>query len=243
MSNMIEAQLLRKVSISCYRIFYFTILSREELLWQPGQFIQCIFIENGVEIKRPYSFAHDPSSRELELHTVYIAGGTMSEKLEQLQCGETLLLSKDSYGYLTVSEIANNKTVLWFVATTTGVAPFISMLRSGLLSTFSNVLLYYSGKTIESLMYHNELSQAQNQFAWFNYQPITTSEQPRVQFYLKEKLKNYTNKLEQLHVMFCGNPQMIHDCLQLGNELGLTRHRRKIPGNITFERYWVSTHS
>jgi ferredoxin/flavodoxin---NADP+ reductase len=40
------------------------------------------------------------------------------------------------------------------------------------------------------------------------------------------------------HVMLCGNPEMIQDMLKLLEGRGLTRHRQRKPGHVTFEKYW-----
>jgi len=38
--------------------------------------------------------------------------------------------------------------------------------------------------------------------------------------------------------MLCGNPDMIEDATQTLIELGLAKHLRRSPGQISLERYW-----
>ena len=40
------------------------------------------------------------------------------------------------------------------------------------------------------------------------------------------------------HVMLCGNPGMIDGTVSVLQEREMTKHRRRRPGHISFEKYW-----
>ncbi|MGI0149657.1 MAG: ferredoxin--NADP reductase, partial [Thermoplasmata archaeon] len=94
--------------------------------FEPGQFISVFAEKDGKKISRPYSIASWPENKaHLELGIKVVEGGFMSNYLHHVPVG-TKLQTIGPLGRFVMQEPIPYDTV--FVATGTGVAPFIAML-------------------------------------------------------------------------------------------------------------------
>lgn len=90
----------------------------------PGQVI-AITTNNNIS-PRLYSIASGDSDSELEILYDVKSEGELTPKLSRLKKGDMLFYS------LPFGEFVDNKNPSYWIATGTGVAPFVSMIRSGL---------------------------------------------------------------------------------------------------------------
>ena len=108
----------------------------------PGQFAELGLIESDLPkykavegkkikiIRRAFSIASSPSNNDfLEFYIVKVEGGKLSPSLCSLKAGDPLWLGEKIKGKMTLGEIDNNKDLI-LVSTGTGLAPFLSMVRS-----------------------------------------------------------------------------------------------------------------
>src|SRR5437667_215635 len=94
--------------------------------FEPGQFISIFAEKDGKRISRPYSIASWPENKAyLELCIKVVEGGFMSNYLHHVRPG-TKLPTIGPLGRFVMQEPIPYDTV--FVATGTGVAPFIAMM-------------------------------------------------------------------------------------------------------------------
>jgi ferredoxin--NADP+ reductase len=85
-------------------------------------------------IKRAYSIASSSVAKEyLELYVVLVESGALTPRLFALEQGDDLWLGKKFTGKFTLDRVPKDKHVV-FVATGTGLAPYMSMLRTHLVS-------------------------------------------------------------------------------------------------------------
>lgn len=202
---------------------------------------------------RAYSVASSPYDEFIEFFSVVIPEGEFTSKVNHIQVGDSLLLNTTPFGYLTLARyqlpLPND---LWLLATGTGLAPFLSILKTiEVWQQYQRIILVYSARTSQELAYQAEISSIKSIYgdngAAFVFLPIVTREAD----YAGEKARIpnliLSGKLTQLvgqkldkersHVMLCGNPQMVEDTKEALKSIGLTMNRRG-EGNIAVENYW-----
>lgn len=202
---------------------------------------------------RAYSVASSPYDEFIEFFSVVIPHGEFTSKVNHIQVGDSLLLNTTPFGYLTLARyqlpLPND---LWLLATGTGLAPFLSILKTiEVWQQYQRIILVYSARTSQELAYQAEIGSIKSIYgdngAAFVFLPIVTREAD----YTGEKARIpnliVSGKLTELvgqkldkersHVMLCGNPQMVEDTKEALKSLGLTMNRRG-EGNIAVENYW-----
>lgn len=202
---------------------------------------------------RAYSVASSPYDEFIEFFSVVIPQGEFTSKVNHIQVGDSLLLNTTPFGYLTLARyqlpLPND---LWLLATGTGLAPFLSILKTiDVWQQYQRIILVYSARTSQELAYQAEIDSIKSIYgdngAGFVFLPIVTREAD----YAGEKARIpnliVSGKLTQLvgqkldkersHVMLCGNPQMVEDTKEALKSIGLTMNRRG-EGNIAVENYW-----
>ena len=202
---------------------------------------------------RAYSVASSPYDEFIEFFSVVIPEGEFTSKVNHIQVGDSLLLNTTPFGYLTLARyqlpLPND---LWLLATGTGLAPFLSILKTiDVWQQYQRIILVYSARTSQELAYQAEIGSIKSIYgdngAAFVFLPIVTREAD----YAGEKARIpnliLSGKLTQLvgqkldkersHVMVCGNPQMVEDTKEALKSIGLTMNRRG-EGNIAVENYW-----
>ena len=202
---------------------------------------------------RAYSVASSPYDEFIEFFSVVIPEGEFTSKVNHIQVGDSLLLNTTPFGYLTLARyqlpLPND---LWLLATGTGLAPFLSILKTiDVWQQYQRIILVYSARTSQELAYQEEIGSIKSTYgdngAAFVFLPIVTREAD----YAGEKARIpnliVSGKLTQLagqkldkarsHVMVCGNPQMVEDTKEALKSIGLTMNRRG-EGNIAVENYW-----
>ncbi len=128
-------------------------LSRPDgFTFTPGQ---CIRIVEGA-VERDYSIASAPGSDNLVIHVRLVEKGVLTAVLASAAVGRTFLVDGPR-GYFTFQP-AGLPVVL--VATGTGVAPFLSMVRAGL----TGFTLAYGVRRVEELVHPGELRSAAGLF-------------------------------------------------------------------------------
>ncbi len=210
--------------------------------------------EGSVEpmVSRPYSFVNAPDSTPHEFLIVELPQGTLSPRLARLREGDAIWIG-NAYGFFVCDEVPA-APVLWMMATGTGIAPFLSMLRTDdLWRKFTNVVLVHGVRRTEELVYPEVMAEIrQKRGACFFYAPFVSrgtmdDEKPgclpgRITAALTdgrlEKAAGRAIDKETAQVMLCGNPAMIEEVQGLLGERGMRRHRRRMPGQITTETYW-----
>lgn len=202
---------------------------------------------------RAYSVASSPYDEFIEFFSVVIPQGEFTSKVNHIQVGDSLLLNTTPFGYLTLARyqlpLPND---LWLLATGTGLAPFLSILKTiDVWQQYQRIILVYSARTSQELAYQAEIGSIKSIYgdngAAFVFLPIVTreadyaGEKARIpNLILSGKLTELVGQKldkERSHVMLCGNPQMVEDTKEALKSIGLTMNRRG-EGNIAVENYW-----
>jgi len=203
---------------------------------------------------RPLSIASAPSASHLEFVCTLVPGGEFSRRLAGLRAGDPVEVERVSYGFLTVGSLAPG-TDLWLLASGTGLAPFLAMLRDpDVWNAFERLVVVHSVRRAAELAYADELRHlAQNPPAGtaraaLSYLPVVTREpgastlSERIPALLANgrlaEAAGATLDPARSRVMVCGNPEMTREMRTLLGERGFRTTRRAERGQAAFEKYW-----
>lgn len=217
------------------------------LSFEAGQFVRiALDMEEGNEgsrIARPFSFVNPPQDPVLEFYGIVVPEGPLSPRLEKLAAGDRLYVASNPAGFLVLREVPDAET-LWLVATGTGIAPFLSILRTEApWQRFRNVVLVHAVRRAEELVYREVI----RKIPGLKYVTFVSRESHpgslagRIPAAIRDgRLEAAAGVAldERSHVMLCGNPQMLKDAQAALGERGLRKHRRRNPGHITVESFW-----
>lgn len=214
------------------------------LAFEAGQFVRIALDIDGERVARPFSMVNPPDDPVLEFYGIVVPEGPLSPRLARLDVGDTLYVASNPAGFLVLSELPDAAT-LWLLSTGTGIAPFISMLRSGKpWRRFRDVVLVHAVRHARELVYRDEIDRMQN----LRYVPVVSREDTPA--WLRGRIPQLLGdgRLEAAaglklargnsQVMLCGNPDMLKDATAVLMERGLRKNRRRTPGHITVESFW-----
>lgn len=81
-----------------------------------------------------------------------------TSELSRLGAGDTLLIDRQAFGFLTLDRFVGGRD-LWLLATGTGIAPFMSILQDfEAWERFDNIKLVYSVREAKELAYVDEIA-------------------------------------------------------------------------------------
>jgi ferredoxin--NADP+ reductase len=220
------------------------------LAFEAGQFVRiALELEEGnagSRVARPFSFVNPPQDPVFEFYGVVVPEGPLSPRLARLAAGDRLLLASNPAGFLVLSELPDAET-LWLLSTGTGIAPFLSLLRTAApWQRFKTVVLVHAVRRAEELVYQEMMLEFKKQKA-FRYVSFVSREPHASSLAGRIPAAIADGRLEQAagaqlslqsQVMLCGNPAMLKDAQAALVARGLRKHRRRSPGQITVESFW-----
>jgi ferredoxin--NADP+ reductase len=223
------------------------IRPEERLVFQPGQYATLGVIEDGRLRERAYSICSSPLEDEIEFFLELLPQGELSPGLYQLQVGDALTIRRQAKGLFLLDGNSGHPQHL-LVATVTGIAPFVSMVRTLARQTsadrpqgFKVVVLHAASRSWE-FAYREELEALARQFSWLRYIPTISrpwedpdwkGEVGRIEDVLRKHLDNLGLDPARTTAYVCGHPQMI------ANSKGILARRGFAKEFIREEGYWV----
>jgi ferredoxin/flavodoxin---NADP+ reductase len=229
-------------------LFTLVVRAPEVQAFEPGQFLQLGITHEGHHVHRPYSVA-SPHGELLEFFIVLVEDGRLTPHLWRMECGDAIDISYKAAGSFCLSHCPPARS-LWMIATGTGLAPYIAMLRTeNPWRDYQNIYVVHGVRYGRDLAYKSELGEMRHASgARLHYLPVVSREQldgPALHGRITTCIDN--GSLEAAAgegfsrdscVMMCGNPDMLDETEHLLQARGLKRHRSKEPGQIVVERYW-----
>lgn len=209
-------------------------------------------VEDNKLIKRVYSIASSSKSKEyIEFYITMVRSGSLTPRLFNLKIGDKVDLGKKAVGMFTLDQVpAGNNIVL--VATGTGIAPYMSMIRSNALQSDKNKIAVIHGAANSwDLGYSSELNLIESISDKFKYLPtiLEPDKEPvkwqRDTRYIQdmwaqgavEKIWGFKPAPENTHVFLCGNPKMTSSMQELLEKEGFIEHSKLTPGQIHVEKW------
>ena len=205
-------------------------------------------------IKRAYSIVSSPhESDHLEFYLVLINNGSLTPRLYNLRPGDRVWLSPKIIGTFVLKRAPADANLV-FVATGTGIAPYVSMLRTILAPNMKRkIALFHGVRVSQDLGYMKEMLAIQRVCPNFSYVPTVSRPQSDVvpwkgkTGYVQQVLESgvlkekwgFAPKPDDTHFFLCGSPGMIESMVKVLSRDGFAEHTRAHPhGQIHLERYW-----
>jgi ferredoxin--NADP+ reductase len=214
-----------------------------KLAFQAGQFVRIAL----DEIARPFSFVNPPDDPVLEFYGVIVPEGPLSPRLARLKAGDTLQIATNPAGFLILSEVPDART-LWLLSTGTGIAPFLSILRTEApWRRFREVVLVHAARHARELVYRDMIAALQKERGLRYVSFVSREAEPgslagRIPAAIAdgrlEAAAGAPLSAESSQVLLCGNPDMLKDGLAALAARGMRKHRRRAPGHVTTESFW-----
>ena len=203
--------------------------------------------------RRAYSIASSSLDREyLEFYIVEVQTGALTPRLFALQEGDRLWVGPKLTGLFTLDQVASERNLV-FIATGTGLAPYMSMLRTHLdAGGARRFAVVHGARYARDLGYRDELFHMQRDHGNFLYLPVITrpggdgevwqGATGRLQEFWKaaplERAWGQRPTPADSDFFLCGNPGMVEALKEILEGEGFREHTRKEPGQIHFEKYW-----
>ena len=203
-------------------------------------------------IRRLYSIASSSvEKRYLEFYVNLITSGQLTPRLFALPYGHRLYLGRKAGGMFTLDRVAPGKAVL-LIATGTGLAPYMSMLRTMLVTdTSRHYVVLHGARYSWDLGYRAELESLARLRPNLTYIPSIArpDEDPhfrghtgRIQNLLSKGIVETLSGIQldpaQVEVFLCGNPEMIQMVKEILVSSGFIPDLGKETGTIHAEEYW-----
>ncbi len=217
--------------------------------FEAGQFVRIALDIGGERVARPFSFVNAPGELPLEFYGIVVPGGPLSPRLAMLQPGDSLYIASNPSGFLVLSEVPDAES-LWLLSTGTGIAPFLSILRTGApWHRYGKVILVHAVRHANELVYRELIDGvARSQGDRFKYVSFVSRESATGSLAGRIPAAIADGRLEaaagceiapgRSQLMLCGNPDMVKDATTTLSARGLRKHRRRAPGHITAENFW-----
>jgi ferredoxin--NADP+ reductase len=202
-------------------------------------------------IRRAYSIASESRADEyLEFYLTVVMSGELTPRLFNLQIRDRVYVGPKAVGVFTLDK-APGKHIL-MVGTGTGLAPYMSMLRSELVCNGPRQFVIVHGARYSwDLGYRTELTGLARHCGNFHYIPVITRPQEDVTWrgrsgYLQNLIASNAIETEtglaltpdNFDIFLCGNPGMIETVIEWAAIQGFVRDRGHDIGTLHTEEYW-----
>lgn len=220
-----------------------------------GHFVMIGLETEGKPLMRAYSIASANYEEELEFFSIKVPDGPLTSRLQKIQPGDQILLSKKPTGTLVLDNLLPGRN-LWLISTGTGLAPFMSIIKDPeVYEAFDRVILTHGVRYVSELAYQQDIeSLPENEFfgemvqGKLMYYPTVTREPFRNQGRLTDAMETgKINKdlglpefdVDQDRFMICGSPSMLKDTCAILDNMGFREARGGDMGHYVIERAFV----
>lgn len=199
-------------------------------------------------IRRAYSIASSSTDQYVEFYISLVRSGSLTPRIFKLEIGDRIYMSQKPTGMFTLDQVDERQNII-LIATGTGVAPYMSMLRSDALHRSGKIVIIHGAANSWDLGYHSELRLLDSMFGKFTYYPTITEPQNEPSGldcdtkFIEDIWKDskfldkiqFEPKADTTHIFLCGNPNMIKSMKDILYEGGFKEHKKKEPGQIHAE--------
>ncbi len=231
------------------RTFSFTLSRPQDFVFENGEFVTIGLKQEGRLVARAYSIVSTADRDYLEFLSIHVPDGPLTSQLAHIRPGDSVWVNSKTTGTLTLGHVLPGR-VLYLLATGTGLAPFMSLIRDpALYARHEEVVLVHTVRTVAELAYRDEIEALGNER--LHYVPTVTRE-PFTEMHrgsdlfrsgaLSRRLGLPVPDPAQDRVMICGNPAMTRELTQHLKDAGWTLTSHRGVGNFTTEVAFVVHH-
>lgn len=253
----IGAQRVLKVQHWTDTQFTFTTTRDAALRFENGQFVMVGLQVDNRPLLRAYSIASANHEEHLEFLSIKVPDGPLTSRLQHIQEGDEVLVSRKPTGTLVLHDLKPGKR-LYMLSTGTGAAPFMGLIKDpDVYERFEHVVFVHGVRwiresavvehRIEELKTHEYLGDMVRDK--LHYYPTVTREpyvnRGRLTTLLESGRLCRDLDLPELNpaedrIMVCGSPAMLSDTCALLDRQGfaISPHIGE-PGDYVIERAFV----
>ena len=248
----------RVVSVTHYtdRLFSFRITRPQSFRFRSGEFVMIGLPNAEKPVFRAYSIASPAWDEEIEFYSIKVPDGPLTEHLQKIQPGDTVLMRQKTTGTLVLDALTPGKR-LWMLSTGTGLAPFASLMRDPeTYEKFEDVILVHTCRDVAELTYGTDLARdlvedpligelAQGRFR--HYATTTREDYPHMgrittliesgKLFADLGVPAFDPAVDR--VMICGSMDMIRDVKAMVETFGLNEGANNNPAEFVVERAFV----
>jgi len=205
--------------------------------------------EDNFMIVRPYSIASAKhETREFEFYISQVKSGQLTPRLFNLSQGSRMWIDTKILGVFNLNDTPKECNIV-MVATGTGLAPYISFLRSHISERLDKKMAILHGAAYPwDLGYYSELTLIKNSFSNFYYYPTLLKGDQSwegLRGYIEQHLDSGLLEKEagieiapdKTHFFLCGNPKMVESVTNFLSKRGYIKHCGISPGSLHIEEY------
>lgn len=220
-----------------------------EFSFSPGQYATLGVERDARRLERPYSIVSSPYEKELEFFFELVPNGETTPPLYDLQLGDDLLMRKVAKGRFTLDRTQPGHTNHFMVSTVTGIAPFVSYVRTllrdwkeGRFASGHKLFLLNGASRSWEFGYREELEKLAQQVPWLTC--IFTVSRPwedetwkgevgRVDELIRKYVDRWGCTASNSIGYLCGHPEMVEHSKGILKRIGFQKEQLKE------EVYWV----
>ncbi len=235
------------------RLFSFTTTRNQAMRFSNGHFTMIGLRVENKPLLRAYSIASANYEDHLEFLSIKVEDGPLTSRLRHIQVGDAIIVGRKPTGTLVIDYLLPGKR-LFMLATGTGLAPFMSIVRDpATYERFEQIVLVHGVRIVDELAYHGLLVDHLPAHEFLGdmvssqllYYPTVTREEYRNQGRIPDLIES--GKLfadlglpafdpAEDRVMICGSPSMLRDLKQLLERRGFREGNTSTPGDFVIER-------
>jgi ferredoxin--NADP+ reductase len=235
------------------QLFSFTTTRDTAFRFINGQFTMIGLPVNGKPLLRAYSIASANHEETLEFFSIKVPEGPLTSRLQHLQPGDELIVGRKPTGTLLLQNLLPGK-VLWLLATGTGLAPFLSLIKDPeTYERFEKVVIVHGCRTQAELAYRQMFEHELHEHEYLGdlvknqllYYPTVTREKFRNEGRITELMESGklysdlglpTPSVDNDRFMICGSPAMLKDLKQMLEAQGFAEGNMQHAAHFVIER-------
>lgn len=238
-------------------LFSFKTTRDPALRFENGHFVMIGLMVDNKPLMRAYSIASANYEDHLEFFSIKVQNGPLTSRLQHLQPGDDLLVSRKPTGTLVLHDLRPGKH-LYMLSTGTGLAPFLSLVKDPqTYERFEKIVLIHGVRYVNELAYQRFFREELREHEFLGeqvrekliYYPTVTREEYQNMGRLTDlinsgklfadiRLPRFDASVDR--AMICGSPSMLRDTSALLDQHGLRISPHiGAPGDYVIERAFV----
>lgn len=246
-SKFYSARILERRDISA-DLWAFRVDPGGEFPYRSGQYATLGVVTPEKHHERPYSIVSAPHEKYLEFFFELVPHGQVTPRLHASRVGDEITMRKTAKGNFTL-DLSADRTNHFLIATVTGVAPYVSYVRtlyhewkSARFSGEHKLFILEGASRSWEMGYSDELGKVAEEVSWLTYVPTVSrpwedegwsGETGRVDDLIRKYTDLWNLAPKDTKIYLCGHPEMIE------NTRGIVRRRGWQEASIQAEAYFV----